>query len=64
MCSFTLKADAETYKTVHEQLLGPAFAAGMLFHSAHEVGNQVGVIDFWPSAEVFQSFLDGPAGEG
>jgi len=36
----------------------------MLFHSAHEVDGQVAVVDFWPSAEAFQSFMAGPAGEG
>ena len=64
MVTFTLKTDVETYRGMHDHLLGLAIPAGMLFHSAHEVGNQVGIVDFWPSAEAWQSFVDGPLGEG
>ena len=36
----------------------------VLFHSAHEVGDQVVVVDFWPSAAAFQGFAEGPMAEG
>ena len=36
----------------------------MLFHSAYEVGGQVGIVDFWPSADAWQSFAEGPLAEG
>ena len=64
MVTFTLKSDVETYRGMHDQLLSLAIPAGMLFHSAYEVGSQVGIVDFWPSAEAWQSFADGPLGEG
>ena len=64
MVTFTLKSDVETYRGMHDQMLGLAIPAGMLFHSAHEVGSQVGIVDFWPSAEAWQSFAEGPLGEG
>ncbi len=64
MVTFTLKTDVETYRGMHDHLLELAIPAGMLFHSSHEVGNQVGIVDFWPSAEAWQSFVDGPLGEG
>jgi len=64
MVTFTLKTDAQTYQGLHSQMLGLAVPAGMLFHSAHEVGSQVGIVDFWPSAEAFQSFSEGPLAEG
>ena len=64
MVTLTLKTNVETYQTLHAQLLKAAFPAGMLFHSAHEANGQISVVDFWPSAEVFQSFMAGPAGEG
>ena len=64
MVTFTLKTDVETYQGMHDQLLGLAISAGMLFHSGHEVGGQVGIVDFWPSTEAWQSFADGPMAEG
>ena len=27
-------------------------------------GSQVGIVDFWPSAEAWQSFAEGPLAEG
>ena len=38
MVTFTLKSDVETYRSMHDQMLGLAIPAGMLFHSAYEVG--------------------------
>jgi hypothetical protein len=64
MVTFTLKADAATYQSLHGQMLGLAIPAGMLFHSAHEVGGQVGIVDFWPSAEAWSAFAEGPLAEG
>ena len=64
MVTFTLKSDTETYKNMHDQLLGLAIPAGILFHSAYEAGSQVGIVDFWPSAEAWQSFAEGPMAEG
>ena len=64
MVTFMLKSDVASYQAMHSQLLGLAIPAGMLFHSAHEVGGQVGIVDFWPSADAWQSFLDGPLSEG
>jgi hypothetical protein len=64
MVTFTLKTDAATYQGLHAKMLGLAVPAGLLFHSAHEVGSQVGIVDFWPSAEAFGSFAEGPLAEG
>jgi hypothetical protein len=64
MVTFTLKTDAETYRGMHDQLLGLAMPAGLLFHSAFKDGSQVGIVDFWPSAEAWNSFADGPLAEG
>jgi hypothetical protein len=64
MVTLTLQTDVQTYQALHEQLLKAAIPAGMLFHSAHEAGGAVKVIDFWPSAEAFQEFMGGPAGHG
>jgi hypothetical protein len=64
MVTFTLKADAATYQSLHGQMLGMAIPAGLLFHSAHEVGGQVGIVDFWPSAEAWSAFAEGPLAEG
>ena len=36
----------------------------MLFHSGREVGGQVAIVDFWPSAEAWQAFSTGPLGQG
>ena len=64
MVTLTLKTDVETYQKLHGQLLAAAIPAGMLFHSAHESGGNVAVVDFWPSQEAFEAFMGGPAGEG
>jgi hypothetical protein len=64
MVTFTLKTDTKTYQGLHTQMLDLAVPAGLLFHSAHEVGSQVAIVDFWPSAETWQSFSEGPLAEG
>ena len=64
MVSFTLKTDAATYERLHGQMLTMARAAGMLFHSGRAVGNQVGVVDFWPSDEAWKKFSEGPLAQG
>jgi hypothetical protein len=64
MVTFTLKTDVETYQSLHAQMLTMAIPAGMLFHSSHEIGGQVGIVDFWPSAEAWSSFSEGPLAEG
>ncbi len=62
--SCTLKSDVGTYRGMHDQMLELAISAGLLFHSAHDLGSQVGIVDFWPTAEARQSFAEGPLGEG
>jgi hypothetical protein len=64
MVTLTLKTDAATYKDAHAGLIAAAGAAGLLFHAGYEVPGGVAVVDFWPSAEAFQRFMDGTAGEG
>jgi len=64
MVTFTLKADKQTYQNMHGQLLPVAISHGLLFHSAHEAGSQVGIVDFWPSPEAWNSFFEGPITEG
>ena len=64
MVTFTLDTDAATYQGMHAQLLPVAKAAGMLFHSGREVEGGIGIVDFWPSAEAWQAFLEGPITEG
>ena len=64
MVTFTLKADAATYQGLHGQMLELAIPAGLVFHSAHEVGGQVGIVDFWQSAEAWRKFSEGPLAEG
>ena len=64
MITLTLKTDAATYQSAHKGLIGAAGAAGLLFHSGHVVPGGIAVVDFWPSAEAFQGFMDGPAGDG
>ena len=64
MVTFTLDTDAATYQGMHAQLLPVAQAAGMLFHSGREVEGGIGIVDFWPSAEAWQAFLEGPITEG
>jgi hypothetical protein len=64
MVSFTLKTDAATYQSVHAQMLPVARAAGLLFHSGRAVGNQVAIVDFWPSDEAWRKFSEGPLVQG
>jgi hypothetical protein len=64
MVTFTLKTDTKTYQGLHAQMLALAVPAGLLFHSSHEIGGQVGIVDFWPSAEAWSSFSEGPLAEG
>ena len=64
MVTMTLKLDEQTYRSLHPQMLPQAISAGLLFHSAHEVGSGVRVVDFWPSPEAWRSFLEGPMAEG
>ena len=64
MVTMTLPIDAQAYRGMHGQLLPVASAQGLLFHSACEVGGRVRVTDFWPSAEAWTSFLEGPMTEG
>jgi hypothetical protein len=64
MVTFTLKTDEATYQSLHGQMLSMARPAGMLFHSSHAVGGQVGIVDFWPSDEAWRTFSEGPLAEG
>ena len=64
MVTFTLKTDSATYLRIHAQALPAARAAGMLFHSAREVGGQIGIVDFWPSEDAWRAFSTGPLREG
>jgi len=64
MVTFTLKTDVDTYRGMHPQMLSLAIPAGMLFHAGHEVDGQIAIVDFWPSAEAWQSFAEGPLAEG
>jgi hypothetical protein len=64
MVTFTLKADAATYQGMHGQMLPLAKGAGMIFHSGREVDGGIGITDFWPSADAWQAFFDGPLSEG
>jgi hypothetical protein len=49
---------------MHGQLLPVARSAGLIFHSGREVEGGIGIVDFWPSAEAWQSFLEGPIAQG
>jgi hypothetical protein len=64
MVTLTLKIDAATYDAMHDQMLPIARAGGMLFHSGREVDGGIAVVDFWPTAEAFHEFFDGPVAEG
>jgi hypothetical protein len=64
MVTFTLKTDEAHYQSLHAQLLSMARPAGMLFHSSHALGGQVGIVDLWPSADAWTSFAQGPLVEG
>jgi len=63
MVTLTLKLDAATYQAAHGELLKAAREAGLIFHSGREVDGGIGVVDFWPSADAFQAFFNGPASE-
>jgi hypothetical protein len=45
-------------------MLALALPAGLLFHSSREVGNQVGITDFWPSADAWRTFSEGALAQG
>ena len=64
MVRFTLKTDESTYQSLHAQMLSMARPAGMLFHSSHTVGDQVGIVDFWPSEDAWGSVRGGTTGRG
>jgi len=64
MVTFTLKTDTSTYQRMHAQMHALARTNGLLFHSGRAVGNQVGIVDFWPSEESWRKFADGPLAEG
>ena len=64
MVTMTLPIDEQAYRAMHGQLLPLAISQGILFHSAHEVGGQVKVVDFWPSADAWTSFSEGPMAAG
>jgi len=64
MVTFTLKTDPATYQGLHSQMLALAIPAGMLFHSSHEVGGQVGIVDFWPDEDAWNAFSQGPLVQG
>ena len=64
MITLTLKTDAATYQKAHGGLIAAASAAGLLFHSGREIPGGIAVVDFWPTAEAFQGFMAGPAGQG
>ena len=64
MVTFTLKTDVATYQQMHGQMLSIARPAGMLFHSSHEAGGQVGIVDFWPSEDAWNAFAQGPLAQG
>ena len=64
MVTFTLKTDPATYQKLHGQMIALARTNGILFHSGSAVGNQVGIVDFWPSDEAWQKFSTGSLAEG
>lgn len=64
MVTLTLKTDVATYKRLHDQMFKMATQAGLLFHSAREVGGHVAVVDFWPSEDAWRAFAAGPLTEG
>ena len=64
MVRFTLKTDKATYQSLHTQMLALAIPAGLLFHSGREVGSQIGIVDFWASAEAWRAFSEGPLAQG
>ena len=64
MVTFTLKADVATYRNLHPKMIELARSAGLLFHGSYEVGGEVAIVDFWPSAEAWEAFSQGPLAEG
>jgi hypothetical protein len=64
MVTLTIQTDTATYHGLHANLIAAAGSAGLLFHSGREVPGGIAVVDFWPSAEAFEEFMAGPAGEG
>ena len=64
MVSMTIKTDAATYRRLHDQMLAMARSAGLLFHSGREVPGGIAIVDFWPSAEAFQTFSTAALAEG
>jgi hypothetical protein len=64
MVTFTLKTDPATYQQLHGRLLELAVPAGMLVHTSHEAGGQVGIADIWPSEAAWNAFMSGPLAEG
>jgi len=64
MVTLTLKTDPQTYENMHPQMLPMARAAGLIFHSSYAVGNEVAVVDFWPSEDTWNAFASGPLAEG
>jgi hypothetical protein len=64
MVKMTMPIDVATYQGMHGDLLPVAKQAGLIFHSGREVEGGVAIVDFWPSAEAWQQFLDGPITQG
>jgi hypothetical protein len=64
MVTGTVKMDEATYykvfKEVHDLANPPE---GLIFHAVYEVDGGMSIVDFWTSAEAFQSAMtDGPIG--
>jgi len=64
MVTFTLRTDSKTYQSLREHVLAVALPAGLLFHSSHEVGDQVAIVDFWPTEDAWNAFAGGPLAQG
>jgi len=64
MVTLTLKTDEQTYQSMHPQMLPMAREPGLLFHSSHAAGDQVAIVDFWPSEDVWNAFAAGALAEG
>ena len=63
MVTMTLKIDAATYEAAHDNLIAIAKEDGLIFHSGREVNGGIGVVDFWPSKDAFETFFNGQAAE-
>jgi len=63
MVTMTLKIDAATYQAAHDDLIKIATEDGLIFHSGREVAGGIGVVDFWPSKEAFETFFNGAASD-